>query len=174
MSPRLSLTEDDLGPLFSIDHEIPAFDRLCATRDETLSRPCTVSFESRVRRAMTLKSATDDGVIECELVVERDMCSDRKAMHGSCGSCIIDLATCSSLCCLARPGFWAIPAPGYNGTKGWFAGVTRNLAITWVTPLRMGEKLRVRCEIVPADDGQCLGVARLIISGTGHPDPDYG
>lgn len=69
-------------------------------------------------------------------------------MHGSCGACVIDLSTIASLCCLARPGFWAIEAPGHCGKKGWFAGVTRNITITWVSPARLGDVLTIRCDVV--------------------------
>ncbi|KAI2630592.1 HotDog domain-containing protein [Xylaria nigripes] len=75
--------------------------------------------------------------------VEPSHANSYGTLHGGCAASLFDICTAISLQMISRPGFWEN------------SGVSRNLNVTYLRPVRVGTTVDIECEIMHAGKTLC-------------------
>lgn len=84
------------------------------------------------------------------------MCNRVGTLHGGAAATLIDILSTIALALIARPGYWE------------YAGVSRNLNVTYLRPAPLGMKVRIVAEVVQAGKTVCSLRARVEDEKTGE------
>ncbi|KAF8460420.1 HotDog domain-containing protein [Kalaharituber pfeilii] len=82
-------------------------------------------------------------VLTFELTVHDFLCNRMGNLHGGATALLIDVTTTCALVPIAKPGFWQ------------YAGVSRNLSVTYLRPAPMGSTIVITAEVVQAGKTVC-------------------
>ncbi|KAI6364514.1 hypothetical protein MCOR25_005645 [Pyricularia grisea] len=75
--------------------------------------------------------------------VQKQHCNRLGNLHGGAAATLFDYCTTMPLCLIAKPGFWSM------------LGVSRNLSVTYLRPIPLGQTIFIECDIIAAGGRLC-------------------
>lgn len=75
--------------------------------------------------------------------VQPEHCNRLSNLHGGAAATLFDYCTTMPLCLINKPGFWSM------------LGVSRNLSVTYLRPIPVGQTVFIECDIVAAGGRLC-------------------